>query len=140
MSMDEYIQKIEEQLKLLEERVIALESRLRTTSPISLPVPIPKKKSTKEFLISKNLSSAIEKTLALAYFLEFIEQVTPISIDDLSSAFQSARENKPANLNDMVNKNISKGLLMESKEKKNGKKAWVLTATGEKFIENQASI
>ena len=41
----------------------------------------------------------------------------------------------PANINDAVNKNIEKGYIMDAK-KKDSKKAWTLTATGERFVEN----
>ena len=78
----------------------------------------------------------MDKTIALAYYLEHIEQANSFNANDVANTFQAARENAPANLNDMINKNIGKGYLMESREQKDGKKAWVLTATGEKFVEN----
>jgi len=38
-------------------------------------------------------------------------------------------------MNDVVNKNVARGFIMEAAEKKDSKKAWQLTATGERFIE-----
>jgi hypothetical protein len=40
-------------------------------------------------------------------------------------------------MNDAVNKNIGRGFFMEAAEKKDSKKAWQLTATGERFVETE---
>lgn len=133
MTTDELTKKVSE----LEKRIEVLESSIHTSvlsgSPRQQTV---KQMSAKEFLLSKKLSSAVEKTLALAYYLERVEQVNSFNINDIANAFQAAREKSPANLNDMINKNIVKGYLMEARERKDAKKAWILTATGERFIEN----
>jgi hypothetical protein len=39
-------------------------------------------------------------------------------------------------MNDAVNKNIARGFLMEAAGKKDAKKAWCLTSTGEKYLED----
>ena len=134
MNTDTLSKKVSE----LEERIEALEKSLIISGSNSRSKQRPVKKvSAKEFLLSKDLSSAVEKTLALSYYLESIERVTPFNINDLAGIFQSAKEKAPANLNDMINKNIVKGYLMETKERKDTKKAWILTATGERFVENE---
>ncbi len=134
MSTDTISKKISE----LEKRIEILEKSLIVTGTSSPPKQRPiKQVSAKEFLLSRNLSSAVEKTLALAHYLENIEQVSPFNINDLAGAFQAAKEKTPANLNDMINKNIAKGYLMPVKERKDTKKAWTLTATGERFVENE---
>jgi len=124
----------------LEKRIEILEKSLIVTRSNngSKQRPI-KKVSAKEFLLSKNLSNAVEKTLALAYYLESIEQVEPFNINDLADVFQTAKEKAPTNLHDMINKNIAKGYLMPVKELKNTKKAWTLTGTGERFIEDESN-
>ncbi len=134
--MDNNNQPVEERITNLEKRIAALESSALTSSPVVSSAPIVKRISAKEFLISKKISSAMEKTLALAYYLEHFERVTPINVKDLANAFQAAKEKSPANLNDMINKNIAKGMLMEARERKDAKKAWVLTTSGEKFVKN----
>jgi len=58
-------------------------------------------------------------------------------VADLENAFRSAREKLPKNMNDAVNKNIARGFLMGAAEKKDAKKAWNLTSTGERFVENE---
>jgi hypothetical protein len=92
--------------------------------------------SAKEFLLSKNLKSETQKVLALAYFLEREEGLTSFNVSDLESAFRSAREKLPKNMNDAVNKNIARGFVMGASEKKGSKKAWQLTSTGERFVEH----
>lgn len=121
-------------LSAVEERLGKIETALGgATEKISLK---DKKLSAKEFLISKSVKSEAQKVLALSYFLEHFEQLASFNVQDLESAFRSAREKVPKNLNDAVNKNIAKGFLMEAAEKKDSKKAWNLTASGERHVDS----
>jgi len=123
-------------LNKLEERVAKLEKYLVNDN---LPaVTKPRKLSAKEFLLTKLPKSEVQKVLALGYFLEHEEGVEPFNVTDLEATFRSAKEKLPKNLNDAVNKNIARGFIMEAKEKKDAKKAWHLTSTGERFVEEQA--
>jgi len=54
---------------------------------------------------------------------------------DLANGFRLAKEPPPTNINAKVDLNIGKGHMMEAKEKKDKFKAWVLTNSGEKFVE-----
>lgn len=121
----------------LEKRIESIEatSSLSKTDNESIQPKI-KKVSAKEFLLSKNLSSTVEKALALAYYLERFEQMSSFNINDIANIFQMAKETLPVNPNDVINKNIKKGHLMEVQEKKDAKKAWSLTGSGERFVEN----
>jgi hypothetical protein len=94
-----------------------------------------KRTSAKEFLLAKIVKSEVQKVLALAYYLEQQENLTSFNVPDLERVFRSAREALPKNMNDAVNKNIARGFLMEAAEKKDSKKAWNLTSTGERFVE-----
>ncbi len=137
MNSEDKNQKIEERMANLEKRVAKLETTVVVANPIAPSVQkMTKQISAKEFLLSKDLSTVVEKTLTLAYFLEHMENVSPFNTDDFVKVFQAAREKIPTNINDMVNRNISKGLLMEVKERKDKKKAWILTASGEKLVES----
>jgi hypothetical protein len=127
---------IEKRIMELEERISKIEMLLASVNESKLgEIAKTKKFSAKEFLINKKLQSEAQKTLALAFYLEHIENNKSFNIDDLSRAFQLAKEKRPQNINDAVNRNISRGFLMEAPEKKDNKKAWVLTSTGEKFVE-----
>jgi len=129
-------QKNEERLVQLEARIKKIEDSL-SLSPSRLPIEKDKKLSPKEFLITKKLTSDLQKTLALGYYLECIEGMKSFNVADLMRIFRSAKEKLPTNINDAVNKNIKQGFLMEAAEKKGDKKAWVLTSTGERHIEEK---
>ena len=123
----------------LEARFAALEARVAALEGSGVTTLVPKSakaQSAKEFLLGLNLKTTVEKTTALGYFVETISQVGPFNADDIETAFRAAKEKVPTNIGDMVNKNIKKGLFMEHGEKKAGKKAWVLTSSGEKLAEN----
>ena len=95
-----------------------------------------KRTSLKEFLLSKKPSNDVQKTLAIGYYLEKFDSLESFNGDEIESAFLIAKEKAPDNINDKVNMNIRKGHIMELKEKKNNKKSWCLTSTGEILVEN----
>lgn len=122
----------EQRIKTLEGRVSALEAAM--VSP-SAAKPTAKKQSPKEFLLTVTPKTVVDKTLALAYYYEVVTGQGAFNTTDLEAMFRAAKEKLPTNMGDMVNKNIRKGHVMEDAAKKNDKKAWVLTATGEKYAE-----
>jgi hypothetical protein len=115
-----------------EERISALEKLWRDGGA---PPVVQKKQSAKEFLISKSVGAETQKVLALAYYLERAEGLASFNVPDLEAIFRAAREKLPKNMNDAVNKNVARGFIMEAAEKKDSKKAWQLTASGERFVE-----
>ena len=119
----------------LERRVEKLEAHFGRENAVTIPKE--RRLSAKEFLLTKNLKVETQKVLALAYFLEREEGLASFNVQELEVAFRAAREKLPKNMNDAVNKNIARGFLMETKEKKDSKKAWQLTSTGERFVENE---
>ena len=96
-----------------------------------------KKLSIKEFILTKKPGDDVQKTLVVGYYLEHFESMDRFNARDLSDGFRSAKEPLPTNINDKVNLNIGKGYMMEAKEKKDKFKAWVLTNSGEKFVEEE---
>lgn len=94
-----------------------------------------KKLSVKEFILSKNPKDDNLKTLCIGYYLEKYEGACCFNAKDLEKGFRSAKETPPGNINDKVNQNIAKGFIMEAEEKKDKRKAWVLTSLGERFVE-----
>ena len=76
--------------------------------------------------------------LVFGYYLEHVEGLGSFNVADLVSIFRSAKEPLPKNINDVINKNINPGkFIMDAAEKKDEKKAWVLTSTGEKYVEEE---
>lgn len=127
---------IEQRLSELETRVAKLEAGSQVSSSDRGASP-QKKISAKEFLMTKELKTEIQKTLVLGYYLEHVVGMASFNVEDLMSAFQAAKEKRPKNMNDAVNKNVARGLLMEASERKDSKKAWVLTSTGEKHVKEE---
>ena len=129
------IKSLNEKVDQLELRVTALETLL-VGKKHETEAKLPKKLSIKEFILLKKPSGDVEKSLAVAYYLEKHEDMNSFNVEDLGNYYGLAKEPTPANLNDKINMNIRKGHLIEAKEKKNGKKAWIITNTGEQFVEN----
>ena len=94
-----------------------------------------KKLSVKEFLLTKKPNDDVQRTIVIGYYLEHFESMDSFNTRDLADGFRSAKEPLPSNINDKVNSNIDKEYMMKAKEKKDKLKAWFLTNTGEKFVE-----
>ena len=130
MSAEDSIENIMRKLEEHESRISALES-----TPAKKMQAEGKKLSVKEFLLTKKPTDDVQRTLAIGYYLEYFESMDRFNVRDLADGFRSAKEPLPTNINDKVNLNIRKGHMMEAKEKKDKSKAWVLTNSGEKFVE-----
>lgn len=128
---------LEQRVSLLEKRVEEIENRLSGTDAQSVSTRslVTKKMSIKEFLMTKKLDDDVKRTLAISYFIEHMENTKPFNTDDLKKSFRLAKIQLPSNINDKINMNIRAGRIMEAGEKKESKKAWELTATGETFVE-----
>jgi len=130
MSVEDIIKEIMTKLEEHESRISALEG-----APAKKTQVEGKKLSVKEFLLTKKPTDDVQRTLVIGYYLERFESMESYNVRDLANGFRSAKEPPPLNINDKVNMNIRKGHMMEAKEKKDKSKAWVLTNTGEKFVE-----
>lgn len=129
MMSDEEIMEIRKKLEGHEERISKLESLSQTK-----PETVKKKISIKEFILLKKPKNDVQKTLAVGYFLEKYENISPFNVKDLERDWKAAREKVPKNIGDKVQKNIKKGHMMESKEEKDNLITWILTHSGEKYI------
>jgi hypothetical protein len=134
MSEGGVMKDIMKQLEDHERRISALEG-----APAPKMRKEGKKLSVKEFLLTKKSTDNVQRTLAIGYYLEHFESMDRFNVRDLADGFRSAKEPLPTNINDKVNMNIRKGYMMETKEKKDKSKAWVLTSSGEKFVEEGLS-
>jgi len=131
MSDEKIFEVIKKQLEDHETRISELETLLKTR-----PERVEKKVSIKEFLLTKKPNSYAKKVLGVGYYLENYEGYTCFNIKDLESWFRSAKEPLPKNMNDTVNGNISQGYIMEAGSEKDNITAWVLTKTGEDYVES----
>ena len=129
------LEKIIKKLEALEVRISQLEQGRENNTPDNQS-DSQKKLSLREFLLSKKPTGDVKKTLAIGYYLEKHEKLSPFNINDLETAFDRAKEKKPTNMNDKVNMNIRNGHLEETSEKKDSRKSWYLTNSGEQYVEN----
>lgn len=132
--MENDIKKILEKLDALEARVAKIEGGDDLSEDASSGSQ--KTLSLREFLLSKKPSDDVKKTLVIGYYLEKFGDCAPFNINDLESAFERAKEKKPTNMNDKVNMNIRNGHMEETSEKRDNRKSWYLTNSGEAFVRN----
>ncbi len=119
----------------LEKRIAELEARQRPKSE-ELSSKNSKELTVREFMLAKRPSNDVEKTLTIGFFLEKFSGTRSFNVEDLAQNFALAKEACPPNINDKVNMNIKKGHMAEVREKKDKKKAWMLTNSGERFVES----
>ncbi len=134
--MTEPVAEIRKVLQEHEARIAKLESIL--TGGISAPASRVRRKSLaiREFLREKKPRTSVERTLTVAYYLEQHQQVDGFTVDEVEGGFRSAKEPAPSNTHAFINQNIKNGHIMECKQKKNGRKTFVLTSSGEELVEN----
>ncbi|MFH0949210.1 MAG: hypothetical protein V1802_01855 [Candidatus Aenigmatarchaeota archaeon] len=114
------------------------EKRIRALEGVFKSEPQKGKKqiSIKEFLLSKKPKDDVQRTLVICYYLEKHRGMSSFNAKDIEERFRDAKEKVPDNVNYKAIQNIKRGYMMEAKEKKDKFKAWTLTSTGERFVEN----
>ena len=132
---EENLVQLGERLQNLEKRVVVLEDIVSSKLEIVKGQIQSKSLSLREFMAEKNPINDVQKTLAIGYYLEHHKNIATFNINDIEGEFRAAKIPPPANINDKINMNIRKMHMMESVEKKDGKKAWTLTDSGEKEVE-----
>lgn len=134
------LETILETLRALDARVARIEAGTQqkgsSAAPSTGSPAASRKTSIKEFLLEWAPSDDVQKTLAIGHYLETSEGLSSFNKADLERGFRAAKEPVPANINDKVNMSIKNGHMMDAEEKKNSMKAWVLTRTGETYLQN----
>jgi hypothetical protein len=129
---EEITKKIEE----LENRVTKLEQLIRGSGSTAQPAVSKRSQiSVVEFLRGKNPSTAMDKILVFAVFHENHSGKDVFNAEDILSLWRQAKEAPPANINDLINKNIKKGLVAEEKVEKGQKKSWYVTSSGTEAVD-----
>src|SRR5258708_6875204 len=109
----------------LEKRVEKLEQMFSTTTPKEQTTTQRRSQtSVVEFLREKKPTSAVEKALTFAVYHENQSGKDVFNVDDVLSLWRQAKESPPTNVNDLINKNIKKGLIAEEKVEKGQRKCW----------------
>lgn len=78
-------------------------------------------------------------TAIFAYWLFKVEHMESFNVKDILDCYDRTRKTKPANTNETINGNVERHIFEVAKEKKDGFKAWVITRTGEEYVEQMKS-
>lgn len=91
-----------------------------------------------EFLASRKPTSHRDRVVLVAYYYLHSKN-EPVTRAEIDAAYTLARMARPQNLSDIIGKCVAKGYLMEHSVQKEGNRAWQITQTGEKYVEQQAT-
>jgi hypothetical protein len=112
-----------------------------TTEEISIPgtretMPRSTPETLGEFLDQNgNPQKHTEVVAVFAYWLFKVEKMELFNVKDIVECYNKTRRAKPSNPNQIINTNVASNLFAEAEEKKDGYKAWVITRTGEEYVE-----
>src|SRR5436853_445216 len=98
-----------------ERRLSALENLFKEKQPVPT-----KKISIAEFLKTKEPRTDVDTALAITYYLELTDGLANVNLEEIRAGFRKAATPIPPNLSETVRKNVAKGFLMDSGERKNG--------------------
>lgn len=90
-----------------------------------------------EFLSILNPASYVERVTAIAYHALHGQQQESVTRQEFLAAFRKARLTPPKNISDVIAQCIRRGLLMDASDSKEGQKAWTITQTGERLVEER---
>jgi len=89
-----------------------------------------------EFLDRKGNPSKHTDTMAVfAYWLFKVEKMESFNVKDIISCYDKTRKAKPTNPNQIINQNVARHVFAEAPSEKDSLKAWVITRTGEEYVE-----
>lgn len=123
---------IEKRVKDLERRVRQLEQQ---GSKKNSQEPGEKSVALAEFKQNFETNTYTDKATVVSRYLEKHEGMEGYTAEDIESAFKKCKWKKPANISDIVSKASNRGLFMEVGEQ-DGRKKWLLTETGEEYVED----
>lgn len=128
---------LEARISDLEKRVSALEK-----GPHADSAGIRGKKpnlSVNEFLREKRVisaTSAVNLVLAIAVYNERFRGADSVSANNLRDLIREAKQKSPTNINDCINRNVSKGYIAEDKFGEDRKKRWYVTTSGNDYVDS----
>lgn len=91
-----------------------------------------------EFLASKNPTSHKDRVLLVAYYYLYSKN-EPVTRSEIDEAYSLARMRRPKNISDIISKCVGKGYFVDYRDGKEGNKAWQITQTGEKYVQEKLS-
>jgi hypothetical protein len=89
-----------------------------------------------EFLDKKGNPKKHTDVIAVyAYWLFRKEGFQSFNAKDIVACYDTTRRPRPKNPNQIINADVQSHIFAEATEKKDGLKAWVVTKTGEEFVD-----
>jgi hypothetical protein len=88
-----------------------------------------------EFLAAAAPKSHVDRLVAIAYHSLHLGDESGVTIEEVLNGYAAARLGKPKNIHDVVAQCVRRGLLIQLSSKKDGAKAWIVTPTGENYVE-----
>ena len=88
------------------------------------------------FLKQKNIKNKAEEILCVVFWLFHKENETLIHQTDIEECYKSARFKAPGNIPREIKACVSEGWILVSKEKKESKNAYTISAEGEEYIDS----
>jgi hypothetical protein len=134
--MEKILEQLMKSVDELQSRMARLEATIHSGQGKWSKEQQKKKLSVKEFLRSQRPQTDVHKVLAIGYYLEKCEEMSLFNVNDIKNGLRAGKESIPSNTQAFINQNIKNGHIMECPEKKDKKKAYVLTNSGEEFVEN----
>lgn len=92
-----------------------------------------KKISPAQFFKKCNPKTDNDRVLAAGFYLEQVKNLQNFTAAEVRDQIREAKRNPPKNVNDSINQNVRKGLLMSAGDREN-KMAFVLTSDGEEYV------
>lgn len=134
---DQKFDAILEAIKNLDARITKIEANPTGSSSGKTAMGASGKKlSIREFLLKHPPTTDVQRTLAVGYYLETHEGMGSFTNADLERGYRDAKHSLPSNMSMNIKRCIEAGNMMETKEKKDKKPTYVVTSTGEQFVEN----
>jgi hypothetical protein len=91
--------------------------------------------SVNEFFRMVNPTTHVDRFVCAAYYLLHVGQMEQFSMIDILDIYGKLRIKKPQNPSDTLNKCIRKVHIIDATAI-NGQKSWVITPSGEKYVED----
>lgn len=98
------------------------------------PAPIAATMDLSEFLAAKKVTTHPDRVVAIAYHTYHAQGGAGVTTHDLTEAYSRARVKRPQNFPDVIAACVRRGRLVEG-ERKDAMKSWVITRTGEEWVE-----
>jgi hypothetical protein len=140
IDMDNNMEAIWKSIRDLEGRITKLEQSLQQRGgEVDDATSTSKKLSFRELMRIAKPPTNVEKVLLVGYYLEQHEGFKCFNATDVEQVLSVAKEQELSNSLAFINQNIRNGNIMEAKEKKDNRKTYTLTASGEDLVAKSLS-